>query len=193
MLLVRRGDRPQAEVEASREQLKQALLDRDRPRSVYAPPRRSTAWLEQQVYGRELTSFERDSLHAEAEGATISAEQGLELVLAAKKALEEHGLPRTSKMNGGEIRGLMRRNHRGSVGFAVWDEGDTLEFHMVVGGRSAGLRYREYTEWRDDGDSIELHEPENPEIAFGRVRQAFESVGLTVQDVRCSGRLALGR
>lgn len=186
-LLARRTDLSTAEVETAREQLKQALLRLEQPRPMIAPPRSVPVWLEKQVYGRELTRLERNSLVAEAEGATISAERGLELVLAAKTALEERGLVRTSKMTGGEISGLVRRSHRGSHGFAVWDEGDTLEFHMVVGGRSAGLHYHEYVEYRGDGDTIELAEPENPEIAFGAIRQAFESIGLTVQDVRCSG------
>jgi hypothetical protein len=111
---------------------------------------------------------------------------GKRAVLAVQEALGEAGLGRTSGYSGGEITGWIDRNQYGSTGFSVkkLSDGD-LTWHVVISGKPH-LRYREWTE-RRDGDSIDLHEPVNPNALAPRIRAAFETLGLKVRKVEHTG------
>lgn len=100
---------------------------------------------------------------------------GMEAVTRVKKALEEAGLPRTSKYNGGELTGWT--THFGSTGFSVrLQASGLLCWHMVISGKPH-LEYRQV----DD-----LERPVKPEKLNGRIQAALHQVGLEVQEVRCT-------
>lgn len=104
---------------------------------------------------------------------------GVALMTAIRDVLAAAGLPRTSRLNGGEISGLIEPNHSGSTGFSVKIVGaDRLRFHIVISGKPH-LRYVQRGE-----DT----EPENPQALAPRIKQVFEKVmGYTVFDVQCAG------
>jgi hypothetical protein len=117
----------------------------------------------------------------------MTPEAGMALATKVRDALAAAGVPRTSRHAGGEVRGLIDPNHHGSVGFAVREYPDRLEFHVVVSGKPAGMRYRRWSESQDNGDSIDLHEPTNPMTAEPKIRAAFAAAGLNVREVRHTG------
>lgn len=114
---------------------------------------------------------------------------GLDAAQLIKDALAEAGMPRTSNMGGGEITGWTRVY--GSTGFSLRagsrrEMGDASEgqvdWHIVISGKPL-LAYREYRD--HDGDTY--HEPIRPESLCPKIRQVFESLGMTVHKVRYSG------
>jgi len=111
---------------------------------------------------------------------------GKRAVLAVRAALDDAGLNRTSGYSGGEIAGWIDPNHFGSTGFSVRRQADgNLSWHVVISGKPH-LRYREWTE-RRDGDSIDLHEPVNPETLAPRIKAAFETLGMDIREVSYGG------
>lgn len=108
-------------------------------------------------------------------------------------ALASAGLPRTSTLSGGEVRGLTQS--LGSTGFSVrkptgeaWDRlgADELDFHVVVSGKPAGVRYERTF---DSHSGEELSEPRAADTARVAVKVAavFEALGFTVVSSLCTG------
>lgn len=113
---------------------------------------------------------------AAVEAKASRAMTGLEAVTLVKQALADAGMPRTSRMNGGELTGWT--TNCGSTGFSIREaEGGDLLWHIVLSGKPL-LDYR-HTE---DG-----HQPIRPEVLFSRLHHVFTSLGLAVLDVRLSG------
>ena len=92
-------------------------------------------------------------------------------------ALQTIGLPRTSKLNGGEVRGWT--THFGSTGFSVRKDNASgmLQWHVVV----SGLPHMSYEE-DDDG-----HRPSRPEVLCPRIKKLFEDMGAKVSSVKATG------
>jgi hypothetical protein len=110
----------------------------------------------------------------------MSMRTALDTVTTIHAALAAAGMPRTSRMNGGEIVGWT--TSLGSTGFSVRENGDgLLHWHVVVSGKPL-LSYREYRDGDDD-----LHEPIDPERLDAPIRAVFEAQGLEVRSVGCSG------
>ena len=113
----------------------------------------------------------------------------LRAVTALRTALEESGLPRTSRMAGAEMRGWVDRNTSGSTGFSIRPlAGGKLAWHVVVSGKPH-LRYRSFREAQGDGDIMEMSEPTNPEVLFPRIAKAFESIGIKAENVKWAIRI----
>jgi hypothetical protein len=122
---------------------------------------------------------------------------------AVADELAQAGMPRTSKMRGGEITG--HTTHFGSTGFSVADAHNRLDdpkfgklpngylrFHVVVSGKAAGLEYRGITPWYDedgydDEEDDEAHEPINPDSLHPRIEAVFTKLGLKVIEIRTRG------
>lgn len=133
------------------------------------------------------------------------AARGKAIATRVHDALVEAGLPRISHYTGGEIRGWTEAI--GSTGFSLRVNGEhagnplvrggtrfvpssppQIDFHVVVSGKRAGLRYRTWTQRRpEEGDTIELHEPIDAERLAPKIRAVFEGLGFQVQSVRYSG------
>lgn len=109
---------------------------------------------------------------------------GLEAVQAIHAALTKAGFPRTSEMGGADHRGWT--TSLGSTGYSVrqLDDG-TLDWHVVISGKPH-LAYREFREIQSN-QVQDLHEPLNPEKLFAPIKKVFESLGLSVKEVRNSG------
>lgn len=109
---------------------------------------------------------------------------GLEAVTELHQKLAAAGMPRTSTLNGGALRGWTESY--GSTGFSIRREqnGD-LQWHLVVSGKPL-FSYREY-EHRSNGETYDYHEPRNPESLLPRLRDVFEDMGLTVKSLSFAG------
>lgn len=105
-----------------------------------------------------------------------------------KDGLEAAGLGRTSKLAGGEVRGWT--NAIGSTGFSVrktkWSDAPCLDWHVVVSGKNAGIRFKEYSEFQD-GEVVELHRPIDADKIHEAIANVFHGLGLTVREVRTTG------
>ena len=111
---------------------------------------------------------------------------GIRAVLALRDALDKEGLSRTSRYNGGAVVGWIEKNHLGSTGFSVRPiEDGRLDWHLVISGKPH-MRYREYKDVIGD-EVYELHSPDDPEVVYGKIRKAFSTLGLTVDEVRWTG------
>ena len=124
-----------------------------------------------------------------------------EFMQAVKDNLAKVGLPRTSTLNGGAITGYT--THSGSTGYSVAflrpeyakmyevsQERQLLNFHVVVSGEAAGLKYEPDYSWDDDADyddEPEYHKPVNPELLEPKIKAVFESMGIKVILVKVSG------
>lgn len=170
-------------------QARQRRLARPSARYSHDPliEQRSINLYGRKLFGQEPRRYDIDAVFAEGEAANLDAGSAMELIIAARQALDAAGLPRTSQMNGGEMRGLTANNHSGSIGFAVHDRGDHLELHLVISGKNAGLEYRTWYEQQGSDDLIDLHEPTNPEKLHPQISKAIEGLGLKVRDVRNAG------
>jgi len=126
-------------------------------------------------------------------GATPQGLPGLEqdcgraTVLELKDRMAEAGMPRTSHLAGGEVAGLMENDIGGSTGYSVQVYDDHVRFHTVLSGQAAGLQYRHWEEYDDEGESDELHAPVNPEKLIPKIAGVFAGAGLTVREIRASG------
>lgn len=111
---------------------------------------------------------------------------GIRASLAIQDALEKVGLGRTSKMNGGHTAGFIEKNRFGSTGFSLRPRPDGgVDWHLVISGKPH-MRYREYAD-HGDGETYELHEPVNPEVVYGKIRDAFSLLGLAAKEVKYEG------
>lgn len=111
---------------------------------------------------------------------------GIRAVLAVKSAMADHGLPRTSTLNGAEICGWIDPNLRGSTGFSIRKLPDgNIVWHVVLSGKPH-LKYREYREVNGE-DTIDLHEPINTERLFPALRRVFEDLDMVVTSIELSG------
>ena len=119
----------------------------------------------------------------------------LRTLAALRHALEADGLGRDSPMAGGEMRGWLQPNVMGSTGFSVRGLKDGgVEWHLVLSGKRH-LRYEEYEQEEsrgsdDDSDSdvetYTLHQPIDPDRLSGRIRKAFLSIGVEVDEVKAT-------
>jgi hypothetical protein len=125
--------------------------------------------------------------HARIDHMTNGTVTGIRGALAMRAALESVGLGRTSKLSGGQVTGWIPTNHYGSTGFSLKPVANgNIDWHLVISGKPH-MRYREYREMNGDDDTIDLHEPVNPEVVFPKIRQAFASLGVTVKDLSFGG------
>ena len=109
---------------------------------------------------------------------------GLEAVTKLHQKLAAAGMPRTSTLNGGALRGWTESY--GSTGFSIRrEQNGYLQGHLVVSGKPL-FSYREY-EHRANGEAYDYHEPRNPESLLPRLRNVFEDMGLTVNSLSCVG------
>jgi hypothetical protein len=100
---------------------------------------------------------------------------GLVAVRIVKEALNDEGLSRISKFNGGELTGWT--NDLGATGFSIRKQADgTLQWNTVISGRPH-LIYE-----HDEEDSTSR--PVNPEYLCPKIKKVFESIGLKVKEVR---------
>lgn len=117
----------------------------------------------------------------------MSTISGIRAVLAVKAALAEAGFRRNSDLNGAQISGWIQPNHYGSTGYSIRPRDDgRLDWHVVISGKPH-LKYREWTEHREDEDSIDLHEPINPDSLAPKIKAAVEKLGLKVHTVQHCG------
>ena len=120
--------------------------------------------------------------------APITAVRAL---IAVRAALAGQGLHHPGDRGGDTIRGWSPRN--------VWDTISTniglnpdglLNWNVEISGKGH-LQYETWTEPRhdetDQGETIDLHEPVNPESLIPRIVQAFQSLGIDVRDAAYSG------
>lgn len=112
---------------------------------------------------------------------------GKEAVKKLRTFLAIHNVSRTDSkyLTGGEERGWT--DAYGSTGFSIrkLDNGK-LDWHVVVSGKKAGLKYYEFEEERD-GEYYSMHEPKNPKSLIPRVKKAFKEMGLDPEEVRYTG------
>lgn len=110
----------------------------------------------------------------------LSVNNGKDACQRIHDALEAAGLPRTSRLSGGEIRGVTTAE--GSTGFSarVLSDG-TIDWHIVISGKAAGIKYRDYTDWQGD-EQYEMSDPINPDVVIPRIREVFSQLGLQVID-----------
>lgn len=101
---------------------------------------------------------------------------GLQAAERVRNDLETSGLPRKSKLNGGEITGWT--SAMGCTGFSIRTNGPGITWHLVV----TGIPHLEYQEDQDG-----LHRPVNPDSLNDRIAKIFKDWGLTVHDTRCMG------
>ncbi|MBD8615490.1 hypothetical protein IFT57_08825 [Pseudomonas sp. CFBP 13719] len=92
-------------------------------------------------------------------------------------AMQSIGLPRTSKLNGGEITGWT--THHGATGFSVRRDNreGLLQWHVVVSGRP-------HMSYEEDEDG---HRPSRPEMLCTRIKKLFEEFGVKVNSVKATG------
>lgn len=110
---------------------------------------------------------------------------GLEAVTELHQKLAAAGMPRTSTLNGGALRGWTETY--GSTGFSIRrEENGDLQWHLVVSGKPL-FAYREYEHHGINGETYDYHEPRNPESLLPRLRAVFEDMGLTVKSLACTG------
>lgn len=112
---------------------------------------------------------------------------GIEAVERIRDDLEASGLPRNSRLSGGEITGWT--TYLGHTGFSIRKNESDITWHLVVSGKPH-LEYREYTHHQDD-EEIDLHEPINPERLNQRIAKVFKRLNLSIHDVRCTGHSTL--
>lgn len=103
----------------------------------------------------------------------LNAIQAVERV---RDNLAESGLPRTSKLAGGEITGWT--SNLGHTGFSIRKNGPGITWSFPISGKP----HLEYREVEDDGE-----EPINPDELSPRITDVFKNMGLSVHDVRCVG------
>lgn len=106
-----------------------------------------------------------------------------ELLQKIKDALSDAGLPRIGNLNGAKVRGWIEPNTYGSTGFSVTQREDaigTWEFHVVMCGEEAGLKYHED---RRTGE----HEPIGQDRLCPKVQAVFENFGFKVTAVEPAG------
>lgn len=109
---------------------------------------------------------------------------GLQAVTELHQKLAAAGMPRTSELNGGALKGWTESY--GSTGFSIRrEESGDLQWHLVVSGKPL-FRYREYEHW-SNGESYDYHEPLNPETVLPRLRAVFEGMGLMVKSLSYTG------
>ena len=109
---------------------------------------------------------------------------GLEAVTELYQKLAAAGMPRTSALNGGALRGWTESF--GSTGFSIRrEQNGELQWHLVVSGKPL-FPYREY-EQQTNGKTYDFHEPRNPESLLPRLREVFKGMGLTVKSLSCAG------
>lgn len=125
---------------------------------------------------------------------------------AVADEMTKAGMPRTSKLRGGEITGYT--THSGCTGFSVSDASSSfddpkfralpngyLKFHVVLSGQNAGLEYETKPLWygKDGSDDDEEdydedgHEPIDPDSLHKRITEVFTKMGLKVIEVRTRG------
>ena len=120
---------------------------------------------------------------------------GKEYTAKVRDALARAGLGRSNdSTRGGEVTGWVKPNQYGSLGFYVRAApGGMVHWGVVVSGKAAGLRYREWEEDQgrdddDDGDTITLHEPVNPRGAESRVADVVrKALGVKVAVAKYAG------
>ena len=102
-----------------------------------------------------------------------------------QKVLSENGMPRTSSLAGGEVRGIT--TSYGSTGFSIRSEDETTaDVHVVISGKTAGIRYIE-TE-NEYGDFEEQKpNPQDCTRTAEKIKELFKSKGLEVEEVSCTG------
>jgi hypothetical protein len=126
---------------------------------------------------------------------------GKEAVSAIKFKLDEAGIGRNRMLltSGAEIRGWT--NASGSTGFSVkqateWDQKaqrtiaipGQLDWHVVVSGKQAGIKYADFTEYREHVGEMSMHEVSGSTDPVQRkIKNVFESMGLKVHSTRMSG------
>lgn len=128
---------------------------------------------------------------------TLDVENGKAACQVIKDALAAAGLPRTSRLAGGELTGVTTAY--GSTGFSVrrmtkpgisvmqYVEGG-LDWHVVISGKVAGMRYeREAILVGDDAEVTEVPAYGEGERMAPKVAAVFQSLGLTVHEARCTG------
>jgi hypothetical protein len=110
---------------------------------------------------------------------------GIQACTKVKEALEKAGFKRTSGYSGGEVRGWT--NSLGSTGFSVRKDGNLVDWHVIISGKSH-LPYENYSEIRPgDDERVELHRPVNPQSLEPKIAAVFKKLGMKVKKVRYSG------
>lgn len=107
----------------------------------------------------------------------LTERNGAAFCEAVRDALAADHMGRTSELAGGEIQGLVSPRDY-PTGFWVKQTAEGLEIQVVIGGQTAGLKYRETADGR---------EPINPETLYRPITDALALAGLEVTGVRCSG------
>ena len=117
-------------------------------------------------------------------------ERSLALMRSIKDALHGAGLPHRPSENAegpsvlrrGALTGLTTA--RGSTGFSVRPDPDSLNFNVVVSGHSAGIEYRPIEKVRQGGEVVTMMEPLNAEILCPKIAEVFEGLSFGVREVR---------
>jgi hypothetical protein len=111
---------------------------------------------------------------------------GMRAVMAVKGAMADRGLSRTSRLAGAEIAGWIAPNRFGSTGLSIRRQPDgDIVWHVVLSGKPH-LKYRNYREVQGD-ETIEVHEPIDPQRLFPALRQVFEGLGIDVVGIELGG------
>ena len=159
--------------------------------SPYARPIRNSQMAKEHADREMVRRYVRYGLGDTPAGMPgLAQDAGRATMRHIAQRLADAGMPRTSKLAGGEIAGLIENNHIGSTGFSVAVHEDKVRFHVVLSGRAAGLAYQPSTNWHhddDDDDDRELEEPINPDRLLPQVTQVFKDAGLHVQSAKCAG------
>ncbi|MBD3669852.1 MAG: hypothetical protein HUJ29_03690 [Gammaproteobacteria bacterium] len=116
-----------------------------------------------------------------------SAEPGVMLMRHVREQLATAGLPRSGGPNepGAEISGLVPRGAFGDTGFSVQELSQKeLEFHIVISGKSAGIEYKEWSDWQAGVGAMRAHEPVNQKSLQQPIRDAFRDMGFEVKKVK---------
>ena len=127
----------------------------------------------------------------------METKTALDVCQSIMDALKEAGLARTSTMSGGELAGWT--DAIGSSGFSCLalstpdirrfvqaPANAQLMWHVVISGKPH-LRYTEYQDITDRGDTISMHSPDAPELLFPRISAVFLRLGFVVQETTYSG------
>ena len=107
---------------------------------------------------------------------------GMDAVIQLKDALAAAGLPRTSTLNGGDLRGWTRCC--GSTGFSIRLEGERIVWHLVISGRPH-LTYRNEVIGHGES-SFEGYAPLNPEKLAPRIAAVFATLGMKALNVKAN-------
>lgn len=110
---------------------------------------------------------------------------GIQAVERVRDNLEAAGLPRKSKLSGGEITGWT--TVLGSTGFSIRENSPNVTWHLVI----SGFKHFEYREYRTASDDTDRHKPVNPDAFNDRIAKVFKDMGLTVHDTLCTGHSTL--